>query len=469
MKSRTLIAGAAVAVFVVGVVVGGGGSALLSEPGAEDSAAPSEFVAVAPTSTVASAEQTVVAPTTTTTTTSTSTIPSRTVEVAIGDGTREIVMSSFGWVIPDPELSGIPIGADESDLLPFAPANDGPFGVTIDAAFLVENEGAPWLSQEDGVPVIDRVDATGRCLNITIKLILRRSFVSCPTRVQSDQWGYAGRVDDAPAINITTTDAAGVLLEHNTVRCTGFDEEICGRSIRVGAPGSVIRFNDLAEARGAVELFDNTTFAFNHLHNLSFGFDPARAESPDDRVTHNNTVNNLGYRNVRVVGNFIEATYGRVSLEPETYVYPFFPDTYTNGIVELGDPINGFAFTNYLINGDGGGAVYSRNFVRGVGRPFLCNDSADHDVGICADDLSFNVFESLQLAGFDSSSPFRDSDGVGQLNGGCNFRLEAGAFSVLELPNESPGDDACADGLELSESGQAEFSAVLGATELRLR
>lgn len=154
MKSRTLIAGAAVAVFVVGVVVGGGGSALLSEPGAEDSAAPSEFVAVAPTSTVASAEQTVVAPTTTTTTTSTSTIPSRTVEVAIGDGTREIVMSSFGWVIPDPELSGIPIGADESDLLPFAPANDGPFGVTIDAAFLVENEGAPWLSQEDGVPVI---------------------------------------------------------------------------------------------------------------------------------------------------------------------------------------------------------------------------------------------------------------------------------------------------------------------------
>ena len=405
--------------------------------------------------------------TTTTTSTTTTTIPPRQVTVSLGGESRALVFSPFGWIIPEVALGGRPLGATLDELLPFVAPNDGTYGVTIDERFIAENSGEPWLSEEDGVPTISRIDATGLCLNIATRITLRDSYVSCPTRVQSDAWGFAGQVDDAPAINITTSDAAGTLIEHNTVVCTGFDADICGRSVRVGALGTVIRFNDLSGARGAVSLFDETVFAFNHLHDLSFGFDPTRADSPDDRVTHNNAVNNLGYRDVVVVGNFIDATYGRVSLEPDVNLFPHFPDVYAGGEVAVGDPINGFAFTNYLINGNGDGAVYSRNFVRGAGRPFLCNRSSDHGDSVCAQDLSFNVFEDLQIAGFESTTPFRDSDGDGVLDGGCNFQLIAGDVSLLAIPSEQAA--GCEDRLELASPEHAEFGTVLGATDLQFQ
>lgn len=405
---------------------------------------------------------------TTTTTTTTTTTPPRLTQVIVGDDRFDVSLSPFGWVIPEPELGGTSLGADLEALVPFVEPNDGPFGINIDDEFLVEHAGAQWLSEEDGTPVIDRIDAADRCLNILTPIILRRSFVSCPTRVQGERWGYAGSVDDAPAVNIAANSAEGVIIEHNTITCSGFDEDICSRSIRIGARGAVVRFNDLSHARGAVALFHEATFVFNHLHNFSFGFDPTRANSDTDRVTHNNSVNNLGYQNVLVVGNFIDATYGRVSLEPENYLNPHFRDLYLDGIVRVGDPINGFAFTNYLINGNGDGAVYSRNFVRGVGRPFRCNASSSHDDSVCAEDFSFNVFDDLRIEGFNSESPFDDEDGFGFIGGECNFRIEEDVMTPLALPGETPDQD-CELRLELSPDEQAVFSSDVSLTRFLIQ
>ena len=403
--------------------------------------------------------------TTSTTTTTTTTTPPRELSIAVGGESQPLSFAPYGWVLPAEEGGEAALGADLNALLDFVEPNDGPFGVSIDEAFLEANAGAPWLSVEDGMPVIDSIDATDRCLNILTPLTLRRSFVSCPTRVQSDLWGFAGEVDDAPAVNIGAGLSAGVIIEHNTITCTGFDGDICSRSVRVGSRGSIVRFNDLSFARGAVALFHDSTFVFNYLHDFAFGFDPTRANSETDRVTHNNSVNNLGYQNVLVAGNFIDATYGRVSLDPEEFTNPHFRDAYPAGVVAEGDHINGFAFTNYLVNGNGSGATYTRNYVRGVGRGFRCNSSAQHEDSVCADDFSFNVFDDLRIDLFNAEPVFEDKDGEGQLDISCNFELEGGDFSALTLAEESHGEQ-CEQRLELSSEAQAAFSSELARTPI---
>ncbi len=419
-------------------------------------------VAVAPaetTTTAAPTTTTTTAPTTTTTTsttTTTTTVPPRPTRVIVGDETVPITFSPYGWVIPEPSLGGLPLGADPSRLLPFVEPNDGPFGVLIDNAFLDEHEGAEWLGEEDGIPVIDRIDASDRCLNIMTTVILRRSFVSCPTRVQSDLWGYAGQIDDAPAVSVLGDDADGSIIEHNTITCSGFDADICSRTVRIGARNVIVQFNDLSHARGGVQLFDDATVVFNHLHDFSFGFDPSRADSVDDRVTHNNAVGNLGYPNTIVAGNFIDATYGRVSESPTEFVSPYFFDAYEGGVVELGDPINGFAFSNYLINDNGDGVRYERNYVESTGRPFRCNDSRRHDDSVCSAGISFNVFADLRIDDFGAEPPFRDFDGNGTLLGGCNFELAGEELVPLLLSDEDP-DPQCTEQLELSTDAQAQF------------
>ena len=420
---------------------------------------PATSLTIVPTT----AAQTTTLPTTTSSTTTTA-VPLRIVQLDVGSEVYEVALSPNGWVIPEVEDSrGTPLGARSEALHPFVPPNNGPFGVNIDDAFFAENEGAPWLYYEDGTPVIDGVAAVDQCLNIMVPMILRGSFISCPTRVQNNDWGYAGEVDDAPAVNIAQTMADGVVIEHNTITCSGFDEDICGRSIRIGSPGAIVRFNDLSNARGAVELFHDATFVFNYLHDFSFGFDPTRAHSETDRVTHNNSVNNLGYRNVTVAGNYIDATYGRVSLEPELYRNPHFHKAFPEGIVDEGDPINGFAFTSYLVNGDGLGGVYTRNYVRGVGRPFRCNSSALNEASVCADDISFNVFDNLQIGLFNSVPPFEDEDGQGSLGGSCNFELIAGQLHALALPGEAD-DLNCDQGLPLSQAQHRGFTTQLIGT-----
>ncbi len=387
---------------------------------------------------------------------------SRTVSVDIGGETRRVTLSNAGWIIPEEE-GGIKFGADLDNLVPFVPANDGPNGVTIDASFLAEHAGAPWLSEENGVPLISNINADNVCLNILTTVILRDSFVNCPTRTQSGAWGYAGDTDNAPAVQVLGDAAAGSVVEYNTITCSGFDGDICSRSVRAGARDMTIRFNDLSFARGAVHMFHGTSFAFNYAHDFSFGFDPSRANSATDRITHNNATNDQGYSNTSVAGNYIDATYGRVSNQPTVNLNPHFRGLYENGVVEVGDPLNGFAFSHYLNNGSGHDSVWTRNYVNNSGRPFLCNSSARHGDAVCSTDISLNVFDNLRKADFANLESFEDADGQGAIAGRCNFQLAEGELSNLLFPGESQSND-CQSELDLTADDLMEFSSQFGRT-----
>ena len=316
-----------------------------------------------------------------------------------------------------------------SSLHDFPPANDGPHGVTINAAFLRDHANAPWLTWENNSAVITGINADGLCLNITIPLTLRDSYVNCPTRTQNDSWGYAGQQDVAPAVNIH--GANNVTIEHNTITCSGSDANICGRNIRIGGRNATIQYNDLSLARGAVEVFHDTIFRNNYVHSLAYGFDPSRANNPTDNITHNNVVNNFGYQNVLVQGNYIEAFYGRVSTQPNTYLYPWFRRVYDAGVVEVGDPMNGFAFINYLVNGNGNNYRIIENYIEGSGRPFRCNQSSRHSNPSCAADISRNVFANHYFDEFGITPLFDDKDGNGTINGSCNAQLQGERVSLL--------------------------------------
>ena len=348
-----------------------------------------------------------------TTSTTSTTAPPITVRPAVAQ-------PSGDWVSPGAT-------GHRNSLHSFPAANDGPHGVTINQAFLDQHQNAPWLSYENGRPIISRANADGLCLNITVTLTLRDSRVNCPTRTQNDSWGYAGRIDDAPAVNIL---AGNVVVEYNTITCSGRDGNICGRNVRVGAKDALIQYNDLSFARGAVEVFTGTVFRFNYAHDFSFGFDPSRASNPSDNITHNNPINNLGY-SAQVHGNYIVARYGRVSAQPNTYRNPHFHNVYSGGVVEVGDPLNGFAFVNYLVNGPGNGYRVTDNYFVDVGRAFLCNNSDRHANSSCADDISRNVFADHHFDDFQGVF-FRDEKGRGSINGSCNVEgSNSSSFNVL--------------------------------------
>jgi len=322
-----------------------------------------------------------------------------------------------------------------SSLHSFPAANDGPHGVTIDEAFLNQHKDARWLSYDNGRPIISRANADGLCLNIQVTLTLRDSFVNCPTRTQNDSWQYAGRIDDAPAVNIL---ASNVVVEYNTITCSGRDGDICSRNVRVGARDALIQYNDLSFGRGAVEVFAGTVFRYNYAHDFSFGFDTRRANNPNDNITHNNAINNLGYR-AQIHGNYIVARYGRVSAQPRTYLNRDFPDVYSGGVVDVGDPINGFAFTNYLVNGPGNGYRITDNYFVSVGRPFLCNDSDHHGNAGCADDISRNVFAEHRFDDFQGYY-FNDDEGNGSISGSCNLE-STGSSGFTVIPSSAFGSD----------------------------
>jgi len=344
-------------------------------PTTTTTAAPRTPTTAAPTTTTAprSAPTTTAAPRTTTTTTTTTAAPAAPPAAPPG-----------GWVSP------AATGHRRSNLHQFPAANDGPHGVTIDQSFLDAHSSAAWLTYENGRPVISGANATGRCLNILVTLTLRDSVVDCPTRVQNDSWGFAGITDDAPAVNVL--GAQNVLIEYNTIRCTGFDGDLCSSSVRLGGRDATVQYNDLSFARSAVSMFHGAVFRFNYAHDFAFGFDPKRAGNPSDNITHNNAVNNLGYSNTLVQGNYIVARYGRVSAQPGTYLNPHYHTIYSGGVVDVGDPINGFTFTNYLIQGNGSGMRIVENYVVAAGRPFRCNASSSHSGPSCAADISGNVF-----------------------------------------------------------------------------
>ena len=388
-------------------------------PTTTTTAAPRTPTTAAPTTTTAprSAPTTTAAPRTTTTTTTTTAAPAAPPAAPPG-----------GWVSP------AATGHRRSNLHQFPAANDGPHGVTIDQSFLDAHSSAAWLTYENGRPVISGANATGRCLNILVTLTLRDSVVDCPTRVQNDSWGFAGITDDAPAVNVL--GAQNVLIEYNTIRCTGFDGDLCSSSVRLGGRDATVQYNDLSFARSAVSMFHGAVFRFNYAHDFAFGFDPKRAGNPSDNITHNNAVNNLGYSNTLVQGNYIVARYGRVSAQPGTYLNPHYHTIYSGGVVDVGDPINGFTFTNYLIQGNGSGMRIVENYVVAAGRPFRCNASSSHSGPSCAADISGNVFVDDYFDGF-GATLFHDKDGNGSIAGSCNLRGAGGSYSVL--PSSSFG------------------------------
>ena len=385
-------------------------------PGPTSTATPRTTTTTPPTTT---RRTTTTTPPTTTRRTTTTTPPTTTATPSTTTPPQRASVA-VNWVSPGAT-------GHRNSLHSFPAANDGPHGVTINQAFLDQHQNAPWLSYENGRPIISRANADGLCLNITVTLTLRDSRVNCPTRTQNDSWGYAGRIDDAPAVNIL---AGNVVVEYNTITCSGRDGNICGRNVRVGAKDALIQYNDLSFARGAVEVFTGTVFRFNYAHDFSFGFDPSRASNPSDNITHNNPINNLGY-SAQVHGNYIVARYGRVSAQPNTYRNPHFHNVYSGGVVEVGDPLNGFAFVNYLVNGPGNGYRVTDNYFVDVGRAFLCNNSDRHANSSCADDISRNVFADHHFDDFQGVF-FRDEKGRGSINGSCNVEgSNSSSFNVL--------------------------------------
>ncbi len=296
--------------------------------------------------------------------------------------------------------------------------NDGPHGLTIDANFITQNRQKPWITSEGGRTVIKGVSTKGVCLNITTTITLRDSSISCPTRTQSDRWGYVGRDNHAPGINILAPD---VTIEYTTVVCTGYDNEICSRTIW-GGKNSLIQFNDLSGAAGIVELTSNTRVEYNYMHGLAFGADRRQTNANNNGgITHNNVINSLGYPGGTVVGNYIEATYGRVSANPQWHRTTQYLYIFDDGIIEVGDPLNGFVFAHYPILGSGEGYVARHNYIESAGRAMLCQPS--NTATGCASDMSYNAFAKDKFGDFRQQPMFRSTKQHGSFSGECNFKL----------------------------------------------
>lgn len=337
--------------------------------------------------------------------------------------------TKYGFIRP---VVGVNVGHRVNNLTEISGlANDGPHGLTIDQNFINQNQSAPWLTTEAGQPVISGISSNGVCLNITTTITLRDSSISCPTRTQSDRWGYVGRADHAPAINVL---APNVTIEHNTVTCTGLDNNICSRTIW-GGNNSLIQFNNLSGAAGIVELTTNTRVQYNYMHGLAFGADRRQQNfSNNGGITHNNVINSLGYPGGTVIGNYIEATYQRVSANPQQVRTTQYLHFFDNGIIEVGDPLNGFIFAHYPTQGSGEGYVARNNYIESASRAMLCQPS--NTSSGCGADISYNAFAQHYFNDFGQQPMFRSTRPNGTFNGECNYTLNnANDLNPQLLPN----------------------------------
>ncbi len=362
-------------------------------------------------------------------------------------------ISPNGWVLP----AGTGNRIDSASLTAFNTPNDGPNANVIDDAFITASAGASWLSFEAGVPVISGVYVP-RGLRINTQIILRDCTIESVHRDQtaSGNWGFFQ--DDAPVVYIDFS-ADDTVIEYCTITglpwnhpTLGFpaasnadiDTNIVARTVRVAGENSTIQYCDMSGCRGSVQSFRGTTVQYNYIHDYAFGWQEDRQGGTQgglpDEVTHNNGVSNQGYENVTVQFNYIDARYGRVSaLQPGDAEYPFrltpiFRNTvYNNGVepgeVVVGDPIDGFTFTNRQSQGDGSGYTATDNYVAYAGRVFGAAGTAlATDTG--ADDLSRNVFEFDRFDDFqgitDAVQPFASS-----MAGSCNQQIENGVATVL--------------------------------------
>lgn len=353
----------------------------------------------------------------------------------------------------------------------FPAANDGPHGVRVDTAFLNANMGAPWLTFENGVPVISGAEILERALNLAVRVILRDCIVSSPTRVQPT-WSNLGDKNNAPVVLV---DGDDTIVEYCELYGSGDDGErtvngtvvpgdgtgIAARGVRLAGANSVIRYNNIHGVRGAVQGFRDCDFDYNYCHDFSYGLDPFRvgntaANGNPDEVTHNNAVNNIGYQNFRARYNYIDARYGTVSTYPPNHTpSPLSPFAWgffhgpTGREVEVGDPIDGFTFTNYLIQADGTGYEAIGNYTIGSFRPFRCNSSNNWPNGTLVADITNNVFDEHQFA-FAFSPLFDDQDGNGVIIGSCNIRYDGGVPTVMASDAFSPPNVHGTSGCDIS-------------------
>ena len=357
------------------------------------------------------------------------------------------------WV--DPAATGPRITTFDQT---FPGPNDGPHGVTVDDAFITANAGASWLSFEGGVPVISGCEILERALNCDTRVIIRDCRISSPTRDQPT-WGNLGDTDDAPVVLL---DADESIIEYCEIWGSGDDGArtvngatipadgtgIASRGVRFEGSDCIARFNDISFVRGAVQGFTNCLFEKNYCHDFTYGLDPNRAggsggANPDE-TTHNNAANNSGYIGFRVIENYIDARYGRVSThapsDSPTPLNPFAWGFYhgpTGREVQVGDGINGFTFTNYLntVGRDGDGYEAVGNYTIGSFRPFRCNGSSNQTTPTAAANISENVFDLHNLASAENNNItfFDDQDDSTNItfNGSCNVRIDNGVATVM--------------------------------------
>ncbi len=335
--------------------------------------------------------------------------------------TRPMVIgdrSVYGFILPRRgENVGSPGYPDLSGLAPYAGVDSS--AVTIDDAFLDANEGESWLTNQNGRWTISGVAFDGSCLNILVSVTLENSYVNCPTRTHDEEeWGRG--FDDAPAVNVV---ADGVTLRRNTITCSGFDNDICSRNLSLRGADAVVEFNDLSFARGAIQIGENSDIRFNFIHSLAFGADDRQNEENNNPgVTHNNALNNYGASGACVVGNYVIASYGRVSASPEDHRNQYYTDIYPDGIVGIGDPLNGYTIVNYLIDGSGADFVIESNYLEKSGRAFQCQTRGRRDAS-CAAVVNTNAFGANQFERFGDGGAFAVSGGPAILEGRCNFTI----------------------------------------------
>ncbi len=261
-------------------------------------------------------------------------------------------------------------------------------------------------------------------------MTLRNSYVNCPTRSQPS-WGWIAT--DAPAVFVNAPD---VEIAYNTITCSGYDNEICSRNVYLGGARAHVHHNDLSFARGAVQMGTDSLVEYNYMHSFSFGGDARQQDSGNNaQVTHNNAVNNYGVSGSRLIGNYIQASYGRVSADPQRFKVQQWLGIFENGVVDVGDPLNGFAVINYLINGDGAQTVIRNNYFADVGRTYFC-DTSGRSQGTCAADMSLNGFGANRFALYTLDYAYPWVIGGGSLAGGCNFLVDSGTDPSVEyLPS----------------------------------
>jgi hypothetical protein len=175
------------------------------------------------------------------------------------------------------------------------------------------------------------------------------------------------------------------------------------------------------------------------MHSFAYGADPNRAGntatsgSNPDEITHNNAINNQGYNNATLKGNYIDARYGKVSKQPTRYLNPYYrTSVYPGGVVKVGHPINGFTFANYLTGGrTGNGLKILNNYVANSGRAFRCNSSSSVANAGCVEEFSYNAFVDNLFSKFGAKPLIEDKDGKGKLGGKCNYLFDDGKIDYL--------------------------------------